>query len=138
MKFGHLPEIPQFRAWRNVCIFNVNSAGGRHDDEAIVWLLRAEPGKGTEQELASPGRRFYLLDKRIATGILKIAEGELGRQLSQAAEFALKAGRAIRGRELWRMVLTYYQASATTREMYRISDLQAAQILNGNLSLIHI
>ena len=53
-----------------------------------------------------------------------IATGELGRQITQAAEDALKVGRAARGRELLRLIFQSYKTNRTADAVYNVIDFQ--------------
>ena len=134
IKCGNLPAPAQFRAWKNTILQNINAASGRPDDDALQWALKCEDFEGTpDSELSGVDPKFGLLDRRLSARLQMIATGELGRQITQKAEDALKTGRAVRGRELLRMIFQYYQTNRTADAVYNLTDLQKVRIVKGNI-----
>ena len=81
------------------------------DDKALEWVMKAEQLEIPDENMATCKTKFAILDRRLSAALQRIAHGELGRQIIQAAEDALREGRAIRGREL----LRGFAASANER-----------------------
>ena len=69
-----------------------------------------------------PGR-FLLLDRRLSSALQRIAQGELGRQITLAAEAELREGRSIKGLVILRMIFHYYKTNKTSDLAYDITDL---------------
>ena len=80
-------------------------------------------GRVPNSALARTSVKFGLLDRRLSARLQQIATGELGRQISQRAEDALKTSRAVRGRELLRLIIRYYQTNRTADAVYNMTDL---------------
>ena len=59
--------------------------------------------------------------------------GELGRQITQKAEDALKTGRAVRGRELLRLIISSYQTNRTVDAVYNLTDLQKVRVVKNSI-----
>ena len=113
VKTGNLPTPAQFRAWKNTLFQNVNAASGRMDDKALEWVMKTENLAIPDADMATCKRKFAILDRRLSAALQRIAHGELGRQITQAAEDALREGRAVRGRELLRLIIRYFQTNRT-------------------------
>ena len=134
MKCGSLPTPAQYRAWKNTVFQNINAASGRPDDEALKWALECEDLDGVpDDDLACTSMKFGLLDRRLSARLQQIASGELGRQITQKAEDALKTGRAVRGRELLRLIIRYYQTNRTADAVYNLTDLQRVRVIKNNI-----
>ena len=77
---------------------------------------------------------LHTLDRKLAAAIYKQAHGELGRQLTQRNEDAIKNElRTARGRELYFLVLKYYSTGRTAELMYSVNDLQAVRMRGDQL-----
>ena len=134
VRMGQMPTAAQYRGWRNVAYENINAASGRPDDKALIWALRADDLEGVpDEELRKSPKRFAILDRRISASLQKIAQGELGRQITQAAEDALKENRSIKGLEILRIMIRYFQTNRTADAVYTLKDLQLVQVKNKNI-----
>ncbi len=65
-------------------------------------------------------KEFATLDRKIAASLTKLAQGELGRQITQRNDEALyKECRMARGRELLCIVFRYY-ATGKSRDFFQL------------------
>ena len=83
IKLGSFPQVSQFRAWKNGVATIVNTASGRGDDLALRWFLMCEGSMGDITQFRRSGARVKTLDKKLATAIVKVVDGELGRKVHQ-------------------------------------------------------
>ena len=133
IKLPGLPTANQFRGWKNTAYQNVNSASGRADDKTVAWLRATDDHLKCSDDFRDSQKRFARLDRLLASAVTKIAHGELGRQITQKNEDALKEGRMARGRELLWLVLDYYRTGTTADSMFSLNDLQAVKCQNDKL-----
>ena len=99
-----MPRVAQFRAWKQTVFQNTNAASGRPDDLALVWVRQVDDPVVALEDLRKCEKKFRLLDKRLASSLQKIVNGELGREVFAATEMATQSGRSIGGREILRMI----------------------------------
>ena len=133
IKVGQLPSAGQFRAWKNIIYSNTNTAANRMDDEALAWVMKAEMFDDiSDDDLQRVPKRFLMLDHRLSSALQRIAQGELGRQITLAAEAELRAGRAIKGLVILRMICKYYQTNKTSDLVYDITDLYKVSMEGNN------
>ena len=85
-------------AWRANTFASIVSAAGRQGDVAQDWILRVEAADPSELEYAGEG--WVSLDRKLAAALTNIANGELGRQITQATTTALSNNMVARGRVL--------------------------------------
>ena len=115
----------------------MNVAAQRNDDKALVWLSQVDDPHVTDAQLKDePPKRFIQLSKQLAVALQKIAQGELGREITQNVARALDEKRAARGLELLRLICNYYAANRTAERTCSILDLQKVKLLdrkNGDL-----
>ena len=65
---------------------------------------------------------FMTLDNKLAAAIIKVASGELGREIHQYVEHTqVREERMPKGRELWCMILQYYKTKQSRRGRVRTS-----------------
>ncbi len=138
-KFNSMPTVAtQVRAWKNSVYSTVNSASGRPDDKALVWVMKVE-AEGVEAvkraKFSASGIRFAVLDKRIASKLISICTGELGRVISQAVEDAQNESptRSLKGREVLWMILDAFATSKFGQAMFNLCDLQEVRLVNFQL-----
>ena len=79
-----LPKAPQFRSWRLAVRDEVASASG-DPDAGFAWIRQVELPEATEKSLLDSGK-FASLDAKLAAGIAKVAQGDLGRTINNAKE----------------------------------------------------
>ena len=80
------------------------------------------------------GKRFKALDKKLATAIVKIVDGELGRKVHQfVGATQANEKRSPKGRELWCILLVYYSTDCRAQAMYSLEDLEQVKIHGNNL-----
>ena len=103
------------------------------DDKALEWVMKTENLAIPDADMATCKRKFAILDRRLSAALQRIAHGELGRQITQAAEDALREGRAVRGRELLRLIIKYFQTNRTADAVYNLADLQRVHMKGYNL-----
>ena len=97
----------------------VNSASGRGDDKAMAWIMRPEK-RGPDRAMYTRSTKdFMTLDKKLAAAIIKVANGELGREIHQYVEHTqTHEERMPKGRELWCMILQYYKTIVERQFMH--------------------
>ena len=80
------------------------------------------------------GARFKTLDKKFATAIVKIVDGELGRKVHQFVG-ATQANdkRSPKGRELWCILQVYFSSYCRAQAMYSLEDLEQVKMHGNNL-----
>lgn len=80
------------------------------------------------------GTRFKTLDKKLATAIVKILDGELGRKVHHfvGATQANKK-RSPKGRRLCCILLVYYSTDCRAPAMYSLEDLEQGKMHGNNL-----
>ena len=96
-KFEGQPSVPQFRKWKTHFYKEVSGNSGR-PDEAFTWIKQVEQAKSMD-ELYDCGE-FRKLDSKVATGLGKILQGELGRQVQVKEEQIGAEGKLLRGRQI--------------------------------------
>ena len=57
IKIPQLPQANQFRAWKNTLYQAANSAAGRDDDKALLWVRKVENPQADLGMFASSGDR---------------------------------------------------------------------------------
>ena len=125
IKLGTLPQVSQFRAWKSGVATIVNTASGRGDDLALQWFLMCEDLKCDITQFRRSGSRSRTLDKKLATAICKIVDGELGRKVHQfLGSTQTDETRSPKGRELWCILLVYYSTDCRAQAMYSLEDLE--------------
>ena len=67
--------------------------------------------------------RFLLLDRRLSSALQRMAHGELGRQITLAAEAELRGGRSTKGIVILRLICHYYKTNKTEDLVYEITGL---------------
>ena len=89
-------------------------ARGRHSDRVLSWIREVEKPGAKLEDFADKTKEFTALDRKVAASPTKLAQGELGRQITRRNDEALyKEWRMARGRELRCIVFgTTQQAKA--------------------------
>jgi len=128
----------------------VDTASKRKDNKALKWILECEQWDTvTDEQLDlfdrdASHRRFALLNKRLSTQLLKVAQSNssnvplLGTRILQSAEAALKEGRTLGGRVILRTVFRYYKPHDMAVEYYRVTDITGLKVVDGNLEAFQI
>ncbi len=94
-------------------------ASGREDDRVILWIREVETKGAKPEDFAEKTKEFLTLDPKVAASLTKLAQGELGRQITQRNDEALyKECRMARGRELLCIVF------GTTQQAKRRGSVQ--------------
>jgi len=128
-----LPTAPAYRGWKNVFYQNVNTASGRPDDQALCWAREAEDESLPPEYFHTVPKKFATLSRKIAAVLQKVAEGNLGRNITQTAEDWIKQGKSVPGLVLLRIILQYYATGRQSDAVFNLNDLQKVQIKGGNL-----
>ena len=68
----------------------VIDAAGRHDDECLPWIKEVETLK--PEDLENPGDGWLCLDRKLASALMKIASGEMGKKMTLASSAAVSSG----------------------------------------------
>ena len=110
-------------------------AAGRHDDECLPWIKEVETSK--PEDLENPGDSWLCLDRKLASALMKIASGEMGKKMTLASNAAVSSGSSMRGRVLLQMIFQYYSAGHDGQVLYDMNHLQSLCITNGNLEAFH-
>ena len=132
IKILPLPTGPQYRAWRSTVLQSVNAASGRPGDRALHWALAATDEDVPDESPKRSGE-FETLDLKWAAALQKVAHGELGRKMQQAADNALKERRSVRGRELFRIIAKYYKTNAKSDFVFGFNDLKDLEVHGSRL-----
>jgi hypothetical protein len=113
-----LPNKAQFRAWR--LSLRALVAGSYIDsDAAFAWILEVELPYATFKSFGGrPDDRFRKLDSLLAAGLLSVASGDLGREITYQSELEAKVGRLIKGRQILWIVYEYYHSRGTAGSLY--------------------
>jgi hypothetical protein len=95
------PEIGDFRRWQASVVDEVVGAWHGDIDEIFEWMRFIEAPTTTMDMLATTGKKFMRMDAKLRTAITKVATGELGRELTQAAsEEKWMHCRLLKGRQM--------------------------------------
>ena len=79
----------------------------------LQWIQAIEDPDATFESLARSGKKYKGLDLKLAAAGMKIAHGEIGREIILAAELAAKEARLLRGRQImWRIYRWFRTAEA--------------------------
>ena len=81
MKIKPLPKPTQFVAWRNATRLTIASHISSQADEVLKWILKVEEPDTTIDSFADSGP-FAELDIDLAAALVKIASGEIGREIN--------------------------------------------------------
>ena len=84
MKIPALPKAPQFRAWKLAVRDEIAGASG-DPNASFKWIYQVEKPNVKIDDLADSGE-FASLDAKLAAGIARAAQGDLGRSISTAKE----------------------------------------------------
>ena len=96
-------------------------------------MIRAERFEDVPMDmLVRVPSRFLLLDRRLSSALQRIAQGELGRQSTLAAEAELRNGRSVKGIGILRLICHYYQTNKTADLVYDITDLYKVSMKGNN------
>ena len=96
------PGGQNWRSWRANTIHAVVSAAGRQDDLAQAWIMQVETSES--EVLDDPGIGWISIDIKLAAALIRIARGEIGRELIQFHTAALNNNLVVRGRVLLAIV----------------------------------
>ena len=109
------------------------SASGRTDSKALKWAREVEADGKSIEDFRDSGRRFARLDRKLATSLMSLASGELGRRMTQASDDALKEGRVVRGRELLFTTVRYFSTGCHAEIVFTLMDLQRVTLKGDNI-----
>ena len=124
------PDGQYWRSWRANTIHAVVSAAGRHDDLAQAWIMQVETAD--TETLDDPGLGWISLDRKLASALIRIAKGEIGRELIQYHTAALNNNLVVRGRVLLAIVFRYYSSGTTGQVMFDMNHLQTLTLQGNN------
>jgi hypothetical protein len=85
-----LPKAPQFRSWKLAVRDEIASASG-DPDAGFAWIYQVESPDVKIEDLDNSGE-FASLDAKLAAGIAKVAQGDLGRAISTEKEKLAQKG----------------------------------------------
>jgi hypothetical protein len=97
VRISALPRAPQFRSWKLSVRDEVASASG-DPDAGFKWILQVELPDSTFDTLGDSAD-FGSLDAKLAAGLAKVAQGDLGRSISTAKERLALQGIFMKGRQ---------------------------------------
>ena len=121
MKF---PQIGNFKRWQANIVDEVVGAWHGDIDDIFEWMHVIEAPGTTMEELAITGAKFMRVDAKLRTAITKVADGELGRELTQAAsEEKNLRRRLLKGRQMLFLCYQYYEISEDKAVTYTITGL---------------
>ena len=111
-----LPTASQFRARKTSVHQSVLQASGREDDRVLSWIREVETPGAKLEDIADKTKELATRDRKVAASLTKLAQGELGRQITQGNDEALyRECRMARGRELLCIVFGTTQQANTPR-----------------------
>ena len=118
------PQIGDFKRWQASVVDEVVGAWHGNIDEIFEWMNFIEEPRTTMDMLATTGDKFMRMDAKLLTAISKVATGELGRELTQAAsEEKDLHKRLLKGRQMLFLSYQYYEISEDKSVTYNITDL---------------
>ena len=134
IKFPSQPDAIKFKTWWAAARTEIASAvqDETMHDKAVRWFQEVEKPTTPFEALENSGNRFKLLDVRIASGIMKIATGTLGRELNKANQASAKAGMVLRGRQALHIMFHYFKVNEDQGALYDLKDLMAVKF-HGSL-----
>ena len=77
------------------------------------------------------------MDAKLAAGIAKVAQGDLGRSINTAKERLALQGIFMKGRQALKMVYDHYKISETEGSLLEFQDLLKVTLKNDNLRGFH-
>ena len=83
VKLPALPTASQFRARKTSVYHSVLQASGREDDKVLSWIREVENPGAKPEDFADKTKEFATLDRKVAASLTELAQGELGRQITQ-------------------------------------------------------
>ena len=121
------PELPtavSFRNWKHAVRFAVVSASDRAD-AAALWIYKVErPGMTVEALADSEG--FTTLDTKLASALIQVAKGDLGRKLANMADKAVSQNTILRGRQCLWLIYSHYKMFEQSGVHYNLQSLASA------------
>jgi hypothetical protein len=130
-KIPPLTKAPQFRSWKLAVRDEIAGASG-DPDASFKWIFQVELPHVTIGELADSGE-FASLDAKLAAGIARVAQGDLGRAISTAEEQSALKGFFRKGRQALRMIYDHYRISETEGSLLELQDLMKVSLKKDNL-----
>ena len=73
------------------------------------------------------------MDRKIATGLMRICHGELGRELTQMSTTMYNNDQIVRGRSLLAVVVRYYASNNSGQVLYDLNHLQSLSMVGDNV-----
>jgi hypothetical protein len=128
-----VPTAEKFRAWKLASIQTIASASALPAD-VPTYLAPVWNKDTTLESLASPSATFSSLDYKLASALIKAAEGELKQDLLIAAEEAIDRGALLTGRQALLIIARNAATAASRGALYGFKDLSAIT-LNGPADL---
>ena len=107
------PDGQNWRSWRGNTIHAVVSAAGRQDDLAQAWIMQVEHAE--PWTLEDPGVGWVSLGRKLAAALMKIAKGEIGRELIQFNNAGLNNNTVVRGRVMLAIVFGTFRPERMDR-----------------------
>ena len=108
----NIPQLPQgtpgFRSWRNTVLQSIREASGRPDDQALVWAKQVEDPMVTDEALENVPDKSKTLSMKLTAALQRVAQGDLGRRITEKVEDGLQMGRSTPGLVLLRMVFKHF------------------------------
>ena len=118
------PQIGDFKRWQASVVDEVVGAWHGNIDEIFEWINYIEDPRATMDDLAVTGDKFMRMDAKLRTAITKVATGELGRELTQAASEEKDLNkRLLKGRQMLFLCYQFYEVSEDKSVTYNITDL---------------
>ena len=107
----------QFFACKEAVRNKVAAASGR-SREAFLWMLDVEDVAVKYEKLAEAGRKNESLDDKLRAAIRDVYAGELGKELSRAAEEeGVKFRRPLAGRQMLRLIYVDFQTKQSLNQV---------------------
>ena len=126
-----LPKAPQFRSWKLAVRDEIAGASG-DPDSGFTWIYQVESPGIKIDDLANSGD-FASLDAKLAAGIARVAQGDLGRAISTAKERLALKGIFMKGRQALKMIYDHYRISETEGSLLELQDLLRVSLKGDNL-----
>ena len=97
------------------------SAAGRQGDAAFPWIRKCETDEPSS--LHTPGVGWIALDRKIAAGLTRICNGEIGREITQVSTMMYNDNKIVRGRVLLALVFRYYSSGSSGQVLYDLTSV---------------
>ena len=91
------------------------------------WLRKVESPRYDFDRLRHLGRTHKSIDVKLASALTEIANGPLGRTVTNHTELELKAGRMIKGRQILWLAQQHFKVNEEAGAVYAIQDILSVQ-----------